>query len=91
MRRTSNQISASILNYCLDGAKITRIMYDAVLSYPRTVSYIKGLEDLGLLKYFRSEKKYYTTKAGKEMLAKISALNERESELFLKNTKRAST
>jgi|SRR5689334_4436920 predicted transcriptional regulator len=67
--RSRLDISAAILDIAQGGALRTKIMYDAYLSLPQLREYLQALKSCGVLRYAPEEKKFYTTKKGREFLA----------------------
>lgn len=61
-------IAAEILRIALKGAIKTRIMYNALLSFPQLKEYLEMLVDTGLLEYSREGRKYHTTEKGRSFL-----------------------
>lgn len=78
--RDRSAIVANILNVASKGARKTRIMYKANLSYQQLLEYLKLLVDMGLLeeKILENEqnpKVYVTTERGKEFLETFAKLD----------------
>ena len=76
--RSSIDIVANILEIAKDGAKKTRIMYLANLSFDQLKKYLKFLMDKGFLEYNASEKKYKITDKGSEFLKMFYEFKESE-------------
>jgi predicted transcriptional regulator len=76
--RRNIDIIANILEISKDGAKKTRIMQLAYLSFYQLSKYLKLLKDNGLLEYNPNEKNYRTTSKGIELLKNIYELKEIE-------------
>ncbi len=66
--RSRTDIVAEILRIAQNGAIKTRIMYNALLSFPQLKEYLELLIDTGLLKYSEGERKYHTTEKGRYFL-----------------------
>jgi predicted transcriptional regulator len=66
--RSSIDIVANILEIAKDGAKKTRIMYLANLSYELFKKYLNFSMDKNFLEYNSIEKKYKTTNKGLDFL-----------------------
>lgn len=66
--RSRTDIAADILGIAQGGAKKTRIMYSAFVSFPRLKIYLKALIDGGLLEYVDLDNVYVTTEKGKHFL-----------------------
>ena len=78
-RRSSIEIIANILEIAKDGAKKTRIMYLANLSFDLLKKYLNSLIDKKLLEYDSNEGKYRTTKKGLEFLKIFNDFKEIEN------------
>ena len=76
--RSSIEIIANILEIAKDGAKKTRIMYLANLSFDQLKKYLNFLIDKNLLEYNPIEKKYKTTNRGSEFLKMFREFKESE-------------
>ena len=77
--RDRASIAADILSVASKGARKTRIMYKANLSYPQLVEYIKLLVDMDLLEEHileneRNPKVYVTTKKGHDFIETVGKL-----------------
>lgn len=77
--RSSVDIIANILEISKSGAKKTRIMYLANLSFDQLKKYLKFLIDKELLEYNPINKKYKTTSKGSEFLKMFHEFKESES------------
>ena len=62
--RSRVDIIAAILEIAQGGARKSRIMYRAFLSFPQLKEYLALLMDRGLLEYSKEEKEYITTEKG---------------------------
>jgi predicted transcriptional regulator len=69
-------IVADLLTIALDGAKKTRIMYDALVSFSQLKNYLELLTDIGLLEYSEQQREYRTTENGKHFLKIYSELRQ---------------
>ncbi len=67
-------IAAAILEIAAGGAKRTRLMYGALVSYSQLVEYLDVLTSRGLLDYSAIEKKYQTTEKGLSLIKTSEAL-----------------
>ncbi|MEM1575792.1 MAG: winged helix-turn-helix domain-containing protein [Nitrososphaerota archaeon] len=76
--RSSIEIIANILEIAKDGAKKTRIMYLANLSFDQLKKYLNFLIEKNLLEYNPNEKKYKTTNRGTEFLKMFHEFKESE-------------
>jgi predicted transcriptional regulator len=74
--RSTEDILVAMLETATGGALKTRIMYKAVLSFPRLNEYLKLLLDLGMLEYIDNEKIYNTTEKGKQFLKTYKKMSE---------------
>jgi predicted transcriptional regulator len=72
-RRSEVQILIDILNISLKGVKVTRLMYQANLSYFTLRKYLKATQKQGLIEKINKEGslKYCTTDKGKLVLKKL--------------------
>jgi len=70
------QIVADILSIAKNGAKKTRIMYQASLSYKLLCRYLKEVSDAGLVS-FEKEERYVLTARGKEFLSRHEKYSKR--------------
>jgi predicted transcriptional regulator len=73
-RRSEVQILTDILNISLNGVKITRLMYQANLSYATLRKYLLATMKQKLVEKFNSSDgsvEYYTTEKGKIFLRKL--------------------
>ena len=66
--RNRLEICASILKMAQKGAKKTRIMRLAFLSYPRLKVYLELLTDAKLIEFRKEKESYYTTAMGEKFL-----------------------
>jgi predicted transcriptional regulator len=73
-RRGEVQILTDILSTCLNGVKVTRLMYQANLSYSTLRKYLFTALDKGLISNARDSNGfvvYRTTEKGKQLLNKL--------------------
>jgi predicted transcriptional regulator len=77
--RSSIDIVANILEIAKDGAKKTRIMYLANLSFDQLKKYLDFLINKNLLEYNSIERKYKTTIRGSEFLKMFYDFKESEN------------
>ncbi|UCE16197.1 MAG: hypothetical protein JSV12_00845 [Candidatus Bathyarchaeota archaeon] len=75
--RSRLQIIADILHIAGKGAKKTRIMYQANLSYDLLKRYLAETLEAGLISIDRNEKLYLVTRKGEEFLGKYAKYSER--------------
>ena len=66
--RGEEEITADILSVILNGARKTRIMYGANLSFALTSKYLDRLQGCGLIRYDEEAKKYLLTSVGRRFL-----------------------
>lgn len=74
--RSRSDITAAILTVALDGAKKTRIMYNAWLSFPQLEEYMGVLMKSGLLAHNEEERIYKTTDKGREFIESYKKMND---------------
>ena len=77
--RDRASIAADILSVASKGARKTRIMYKANLSYDQLVEYLKLLVDMGLLEERileneRNPKVYVTTQKGRDFVENVEKI-----------------
>lgn len=72
--RSRLAICANILKMAQNGAKKTRIMRLAFLSYPRLKAYLELLTEAKLIEFRKEEGSYYTTVMGKRFLKLFSEM-----------------
>ena len=77
--RSSLEIIADILDACGDGAKKTRIMYFANLSYKLLAKYLKKTVDAGLVS--SGEAHYEVTEKGRTFLERFKDFSGRYSKI----------
>lgn len=83
------EIIADILSVVKDGARKTRIMYQANLSYKLLTVYLRFVREAGLVST-RSGRSYVLTQKGHEFLEKYKQFSQRSEqlEMALKNIKK---
>jgi predicted transcriptional regulator len=74
MRRTKEEIIASILKICLSGSSKTVVVYQSNLNFKTVDPYLNSLMKNGLVAAM--DGKYKTTDKGKELLATIKDAHE---------------
>lgn len=76
-RRSNLEIVTCILDTCVKGASITKIMREANLNYAQAHRYINSMLSKGMLKQtsFNSKKVFYITRYGYEVLETFNDLN----------------
>ena len=74
--RSRSDIITSILETTRAGATKTKIMYKSYLSYSQTVSYVKFLQENGLVNYEDGTQLYKTTDKGFKLLSLSSEIND---------------
>jgi predicted transcriptional regulator len=67
--RCSTEIIDTMLCSIRSGAKKTRIMYDARLSYNQLMRYLTLVEDRGLLRYDQESELYLMTQRGVQFMS----------------------
>jgi predicted transcriptional regulator len=77
-RRSEVQILIDILNISLKGVKVTRLMYQANLSYFTLRKYLTATQNQGLIEKIIKEDSlmYCTTEKGKLVLKKLEDVTE---------------
>ena len=78
--RSEEEIVADILAVIFYGARKTRIMYGANLSYALTTKYLSKLLECGLIQYDEEGRKYLLTNTGRRYLeeyAEYKAIEEK--------------
>ena len=75
-RRTRADIAAAMLDIAQAGAKKTRLMYRAALSYEQLSEYLELLTERGLLDYVEAEKTYRITDKGRHFLRIYKEIDE---------------
>lgn len=80
--RNEEQIVADILAVIFNGARKTRIMYGANLSYALTSKYLNKLQGCGLIQYDEEAKKYFLTSIGRRYLEEYAEYKTIEEKLI---------
>jgi predicted transcriptional regulator len=81
-RRSEAEIVADILAVIFDGARKTRIMYGANLSYALTRRYLNKLLECKLIQYDEEAKKYLLTRTGRRYLDEYAVYKNIEENLI---------
>lgn len=74
--RSRTDIAIAILESARTGSTRTRILYNSYLSYSQLKSYLKLLQDRGLLAYEDGTQLYRVTEKGLKFLSMSSKLND---------------
>lgn len=80
--RSEEEIVADILAVIFNGARKTRIMYGANLSYALTTKYLNKLQECGLIQHDDEARKYLLTRIGRQYLDKYAEYKTVEEELI---------
>lgn len=80
--RSGEEIVADILSVIFDGARKTRIMYGANLSYALTSKYLSKLIECGLIQHDEDAKKYVLTDIGRRYLEEYAEYKVIEEKLI---------
>jgi len=80
--RSEEEIVADILAVIFNGARKTRIMYGANLSYALTIKYLGRLQECGLIQHDDEAKKYLLTSVGRHYLNQYAEYKTIEEKLI---------
>jgi predicted transcriptional regulator len=72
--RNQTDLFAEILEQCKQPTVKTHIMYKVNLSYPSTMKFLSNLQNLQLLKFDETSRKYKTTEKGLDYLKRYYEL-----------------